>query len=453
MTEVDDIRVAWYWAIERGYVEIAGKFVNSFDLIADMRGWFHDMIQVFDKAITKLESQLDAGGDVQFASSEQVALLLGRMLYIQGGFYGRLGLLERAQTLCHESLTRLAELEPGNEQAWAYAAAKRRLAQIFHQQGNFAAAVPLYQEALAYFEKSGDRYTRASIMGALGLNAVYLGQYAEAERLLQQSIAIYVDIGERRAKAFFLHTLGSFVYAQAQGDYQRAEELVQESLRISQELDDRIGAGFALMHLGAVAAAAGNYAQARQLYQESLTIARQTDTRMMKLGSLDGLGAVALAVGQYEEARQWYEDSVAVSNLVGQGKQSAEALIGLGNVACALAEYAQAEHYFVQALQTSIRSVGETLDVVVGVAYLLSKVEDQEKAVELLALALYHPASMLATRDRAARLLLEMGALLPPDVLAAAKERGQAFDLEATVAELLLKLGSQKRHPEHVLDA
>jgi hypothetical protein len=89
----------------------------------------------------------------------------------------------------------------------------------------------------------------------------------------------------------------------------------------------------------------------------------------------------------------------------------------------------------------------------VGVAYLLSKVEDQEKAVELLALALYHPASMLATRDRAARLLLEMGALLPPDVLAAAKERGQAFDLEATVAELLLKLGSQKWHPEHILDA
>jgi tetratricopeptide (TPR) repeat protein len=431
--------VAWHWAIERGSAETAGKFVSSFELIADMRGWFHDMIRVFDKAITKLESQLDDKG--RFASSEQIALLLVQVLCIQGRFYSRLGLLERAQTLCHKSLTRLAVLEPGPEQAWAYANAKRRLGQVFHQQGNFAAAVPLYQQALAYFEASGDHYSRASTMGALGLNTFYLGQYTEAERLLQQSIAIYVDIGEERAKAFLLHTLGNFVYAQAQGDYQRAEKLVREGLGISQELDDRIGTGFALMHLGTVAAGARNYAKSRQFYQESLTIARETDTRTMKLGSLDGLGAVALAVGQYEEARRWYEESLAVSNLVGQGKQAPEALIGLGNVACALGEYTQATHYFVQALQTPVRSAGETLDVVLGIAHVLSKTEEQEKAVELLALVLRHPASMLITRDRADRLLSEMDALLPPHVLAAAKEHGQALDLETTVAELLLELG------------
>jgi hypothetical protein len=101
------------------------------------------------------------------------------------------------------------------------------------------------------------------------LNTFYLGQYAEAEYLLQQGINIY-GRWAKAAQGFFLHSLGDFVYAQAQGDCQQASWC--RNLRISRELVIRSGRFWA-MHLGAVTAAAGN-CRARQIYQESLAIAR-----------------------------------------------------------------------------------------------------------------------------------------------------------------------------------
>jgi hypothetical protein len=43
--------------------------------------------------------------------------------------------------------------------------------------------------------------------------------------------------------------------------------------------------------------------------------------------------------------------------------------------------------------------------------------------------------------DVVGRQIAAVAATLPPDVVAAAQERGRARDLEATVAELLVELG------------
>jgi hypothetical protein len=63
------------------------------------------------------------------------------------------------------------------------------------------------------------------------------------------------------------------------------------------------------------------------------------------------------------------------------------------------------------------------------------------KALELVGLIVHHSASWQATRNRAVSLVAELESALPPDVVAAAQERGWARDLESTVAELLVELG------------
>ena len=60
-----------------------------------------------------------------------------------------------------------------------------------------------------------------------------------------------------------------------------------------------------------------------------------------------------------------------------------------------------------------------------------------ERAVELGTLALTHPASIRATRNRAGAILEELRGQLAPEQFAAAEERGRAGDLEAAMAELL----------------
>jgi hypothetical protein len=110
---------------------------------------------------------------------------------------------------------------------------------------------------------------------------------------------------------------------------------------------------------------------------------------------------------------------------------------------CGLGDFKRARRYFYQALETAM-AVGEMSRlplVLVGTATLLAGEGEKERALELLALALHHPASWQWTKDRAAVLVAELEAGLSPDAVAAALERGRTRDLEATVAELLAELG------------
>jgi hypothetical protein len=88
-----------------------------------------------------------------------------------------------------------------------------------------------------------------------------------------------------------------------------------------------------------------------------------------------------------------------------------------------------------------VRAIPWVLDTFDGIAMLLAGEGEREMALELLTLAVHHPASAQTSRDNAARLVAQLEAELPPDVVAAAQERGRARDLEATVAELLVELG------------
>ena len=76
----------------------------------------------------------------------------------------------------------------------------------------------------------------------------------------------------------------------------------------------------------------------------------------------------------------------------------------------------------------------------VGIAVLMSAEGQKERALEVLAFAAHHPICWQWVRDRTAPLIAELEAELPSEVVAAAKARGRARDLDATVAELLDEL-------------
>ena len=183
VSEVDNLRTAWLWAIERGYMEVAEKFFGAFSVLATVRGWFHEMIRLFDKAIARLRPAFAVDDPIQPAPSRQTTLLFGQLLTMQASFYRHVGLLERAQALCEEGLEYLAGVEPNDDVARIYADAKFGLGLVLHQQGNYASAVPYYQEALDYYEQSGSAYEVAAILVSFGLNAFHLGQYPQAEAI------------------------------------------------------------------------------------------------------------------------------------------------------------------------------------------------------------------------------------------------------------------------------
>lgn len=80
----------------------------------------------------------------------------------------------------------------------------------------------------------------------------------------------------------------------------------------------------------------------------------------------------------------------------------------------------------------------------VGLASLLAREGELLRAVELIALALHHPATYHGDRVRAQELLAELESELSSEVLAAAIARGQARELDAVAEEILR--GSAKEH-------
>ena len=101
-----------------------------------------------------------------------------------------------------------------------------------------------------------------------------------------------------------LNNLGNV--ALDQGDYPAARALLEESLAIRRELGDRWGIARALSNLGNVALNQGDYPAARALLEESLAIRRELGDRSGIPYSLEGLAAVVASLrDSLRAARIW----------------------------------------------------------------------------------------------------------------------------------------------------
>ncbi|UCC63660.1 MAG: hypothetical protein JSV36_00950, partial [Anaerolineae bacterium] len=137
------------------------------------------------------------------------------------------------------------------------------------------------------------------------------------------------------------------------------------------------------------------------------------------------------------------EESVVVSREMGDREAVGRALAVLGYAARGLRHLDQAGLHLHKVLETAAEGGFTTLMLALpAVALLLADRGEVGRAVELYALASRYPfvANSRWFEDVAGKHIAVAAATLPPDVVAAAQERGRARDLDATVAELLIEL-------------
>jgi predicted ATPase/DNA-binding SARP family transcriptional activator len=120
------------------------------------------------------------------------------------------------------------------------------------------------------------------------------------------------------------------VLAAEQDDYATADALLAEGLALGRELADERGMAQALAGLAVVALAQGDDARAATLYEESLTLSRQQEDQHLIAGILNGLGVVALNQGDEARAVALVEESLALYRGLGDTHGIADALRTLG---------------------------------------------------------------------------------------------------------------------------
>jgi len=220
--------------------------------------------------------------------------------------------------------------------------------------GNYIAARDPVEESVAIYRQLGDQLNLARTLRPLGWVLVIQGEHTRARTILEESAALDREVGDHAGLASSLQWQALLALDQA--DYVAARALLEQSLRIRQMLADQIGVSQILNSLGDVARCEADYERAGALYQESLTHLRAAGTRAEVASILHNLGYVALAQGNQQRARTHFAESLALHREENNRSGVLEGLSGFGAVMAAKGQPRRAAVLFgaVAALRTAL---------------------------------------------------------------------------------------------------
>jgi len=194
------------------------------------------------------------------------------------------------------------------------------------------------REGLAWLERVLEQpdlplAERASALDIGGGCAWFLGDHVRAQRLFEQSLALYRELGDREGIGMLLTRLAPPLIVA--GRREEAEALAAEAVAIQRDLGNTSELPLSLHILGSVALERGDWATAADLLEESLGLAREAGDAWMVAGDSYQLAEAALQRGDPQSAWSAAREGLAVSH--GLGDQLT-ALICLGFLAAAAAQ-------------------------------------------------------------------------------------------------------------------
>ncbi|HTX29124.1 MAG TPA: tetratricopeptide repeat protein, partial [Streptosporangiaceae bacterium] len=134
---------------------------------------------------------------------------------------------------------------------------------LLQQQGEPHAALQVLERSLAIWRDLGDRDQQARELNSLGITHHHLDDYGTARSLLEESVALSREIGSPYRLAAALTNLGQL--ESDAGNFDRATEVLQEALAIDRQDGDMLGVAIDQQSLAGVALRAGRAQEARDL--------------------------------------------------------------------------------------------------------------------------------------------------------------------------------------------
>lgn len=330
-------------ARERIYSRLGQRKAQAADLVTlqslaqdeAQQATVHNRRAAYERASGRLnQARVEAEAAQQVAQSAQDAaqegeslIQLGYITLSQGEFETARDYFDTARDIADET-TQQAE-----------ARALNGLATVYTQLHDYAQAEDLYRQALAMHHDMGRWSGQAACLSNLGILYLQTGHYVDALSLLRQAVEINKLISHRRGEAICLHYL-ALAY-KALGVYDEAGTYLQQALVIRRAIDDEQGEAEDLRTLGSIALNQEDYVTARDYIGQALERfqslkigAFEGDTWLVLGLALEGLEEGVKANHAYAQAKLLHEE---INNEAG----GIEARAGLAR--CLLAENQLAE--------------------------------------------------------------------------------------------------------------
>jgi predicted ATPase/DNA-binding SARP family transcriptional activator/DNA-binding CsgD family transcriptional regulator len=208
-------------------------------------------------------------------------------------------------------LDRALEHAAGIEgQTSLHAAALRAAGHLAHLRNDFASAQRLHEQSLAIACTLQDRHAAGRATSLLAFAALHRGQLEEAARISSEALTLCRESGDIWWTAHALWVAGGALTRS--GSPARAAILYQESLSRFRHCGDRWGIAWALHGVGQVALHQGQLALAGTCYEERLSLCRTLGLRSAEAHALDVLATLARMQGNLDRAEILYEQSLGL---------------------------------------------------------------------------------------------------------------------------------------------
>ncbi len=178
-------------------------------------------------------------------------------------------------------------------------------------QGDYPKAMEYYQKSLAIMTKANDKNENLAIIQALmGEGNFYLGNYAEAEKWLKQSLLTCDQIGAMRPKADNLSIMGRLKVEEKK--YDEARVYLTEGMKLAKEKSMPIAYLNNQVLMGKLEVEKKNYAAAQPLLEECIKTSRSLNKYNTLWESLYWQGVMHRENKELTQSRDDLIESVAV---------------------------------------------------------------------------------------------------------------------------------------------
>jgi DNA-binding CsgD family transcriptional regulator len=176
-------------------------------------------------------------------------------------------------------------------------------------------AMALLEESLALYKELGDRSGMASSMSSLGHAVVHVGKRERMLSLREEVELLLSGPLDRWETAHLLLFLG--LAAGSEDDFEQMRARVEEALALFRGLEDIRGIAMCLPILGYSALALDDPDRAAALFEEGLHLQRELRYKTAIFMGLLGMGAVAVMRGQTARAAKLIGASDALREAIG----------------------------------------------------------------------------------------------------------------------------------------
>jgi len=195
--------------------------------------------------------------------------------------------------------------------------------QFCYFRGEHQEAQRYLEESLAIGRELGDRGRVAAALQPLGMAHLSRGDLATARRYLEEALALAAELNEPREIAAASNQLGQLL--RVEGDLDRAEALYNRMLELSRQLGDRDTTAIGLLNLAMVAISRGRAEEARRMLLDVLAIMDETGSKPAGQSLLEVCAGFAALRKEWIQSARFYGAAEAYSAQTGIRRDAGDA--------------------------------------------------------------------------------------------------------------------------------